>query len=77
MPQAVQEFLATEKAKIISDTGDFEMAMSSQNLYSRYTGYLVSGARKDQGNTSMLDCYFQFYFNEGEFPEPDEEAMSQ
>lgn len=74
MPQAVQEFLATEKAKIISDTGDFEMAMSSQNLYSRYTGYLVSGARKDQGNTSMLDCYFQFYFNEGEFPEPDEEG---
>lgn len=75
MPAAFQDFLAhDEKCQLISDTGSFERAMSSQNLFSRYTGYLVSGARADNESTGLLDCYVQFYFNDNYFPEPNEEG---
>ena len=72
MPAVFQEFLHDEdKVKLVSGKG-FLTAMNAENFNTKYTGYLVSGARTAE--TGKLDCYFQFYFNDAYYPEPDEEG---
>ncbi len=77
MPASMKEFMKSEKAKIVSNTGLFNQAMSAKNDFlDHYTGYMVSGTRMQQGETTMLDCYLQFYCFGGHSPEIEEDGYA-
>ena len=72
MPTVFREFMHDEeKAKLVTGKG-FLTAMNADNFNTKYTGFLVSSARTAE--TGKLDCYFQFYYTDSYYPEPDEDG---
>ncbi len=78
-PTSMQEYLesdrATLKPNITQPSGtDFAVAMSSENLTAKFTGYMVSSQQVDTGKSNLLDCYLQFYCEWGKHITPDAEG---
>lgn len=63
--QVIKDFAnsGSQYVNLVSTSNKFDLTMSATNMFSKYTGLLVSGTRFQKGLSSMVDCYFQFYLN--------------
>lgn len=60
---AIKEFSESEQYVSMTNSNNFSLAMNATGILAKYTGFMVSEARKQAGETEMLDCYYQFYID--------------